>query len=145
MEWYSETQVELVSALKEDATSSLLVAHVVKMKQAEGIFVVDVEETFLSEPKEKVHASHPQVIEFNVFILPLRPSYLGSINFCRGSAKFYMYSNFIWRRNMEVSVGIKYNGSKTLGGRMTTRVVSCIRGWQDLQQNLEVFGRRASW
>ena len=57
MERYWNTQVELVSALKEDAMSSSLVALVVKMKQAENVFVMNVEGVFPSEPKKNVSSS----------------------------------------------------------------------------------------
>lgn len=49
--------MELVSALKEGDVFTSLTPHVVKMKQAESVFVVNVKGTFLSEPKEKIHAS----------------------------------------------------------------------------------------
>ena len=57
MERYWETHVELVSTLKEGATSSSLAPLVVKMEQVESVFVVDVEEAFPSEPREKILAS----------------------------------------------------------------------------------------
>lgn len=46
--------MKLVSVLKEGATPNSLAILVMKTEQAEGIFVVDVEGTFLGEPKEKV-------------------------------------------------------------------------------------------
>lgn len=46
-----------VSTLKEDATFTSLAASVVKTEQAEGIFIVDVEGTFLDEPKENMSTS----------------------------------------------------------------------------------------
>ena len=55
---YWETQLELVSALKKDVTPSSLAASVVKTKQAEGVFVVDVKDFFSpNKPKEKGSAS----------------------------------------------------------------------------------------
>lgn len=44
--------MELVSALKEGASSSSLAAPMMKTKQAEGVFVVDVEGVFPSEQKK---------------------------------------------------------------------------------------------
>lgn len=38
--------MELVSAVKEGATSSSVAALLVNTEQAEGVFVVDVEDTF---------------------------------------------------------------------------------------------------
>lgn len=52
VERYWEARVELVYALKEGATSSSLVVHVVKTEQVEDVFVVDVEEILSGEPKE---------------------------------------------------------------------------------------------
>lgn len=49
--------MELVSALKEGATSSLLGVPVVKLEAAKGVLVVDVEETFSSDSKEKATTS----------------------------------------------------------------------------------------
>lgn len=43
--------------MKESATLSSLATLVVKMEQAEGVLVVDVEDIFPSEPREKVFAS----------------------------------------------------------------------------------------
>ena len=42
VERYWKTQLELILALKEGVTSSILAVLVVKMEQAEGVFVVDV-------------------------------------------------------------------------------------------------------
>lgn len=55
VEEYWETRVKLVFALKEDVGSSLLAASMVKIELAKGVFVVDVERHFPSEPKENVH------------------------------------------------------------------------------------------
>ena len=60
---------ELVPALKEGATSTSLATHVVKTEQAVGVFVVDVEGTFPSEPKEKVPASTSSSTSNSVFSL----------------------------------------------------------------------------
>ena len=48
--------MELVSALKEGATSNSLAAPVVKSEQVEGVIVVDVEGSFPGEPKDKASA-----------------------------------------------------------------------------------------
>lgn len=48
--------MELVSALEEGAASNFLVDHVVKLKATKGAFMVDVEDAFSSDSKEKVHA-----------------------------------------------------------------------------------------
>ena len=50
---YWETRVELVSALKEGATSSLMTVLKVKTKVLEGVYVVDVEEASFDEPRAK--------------------------------------------------------------------------------------------
>ena len=49
--------MEFIFALKEGTASSSLDASVVKMEQAEGVFVVNVEGTFPCKPKDKVPAS----------------------------------------------------------------------------------------
>ena len=56
MEWYWETWIELVFALKEGATSSLMAVPKVKSEVPEGIYVVDVEGASLDEPKDKDYA-----------------------------------------------------------------------------------------
>ena len=53
MERYWKTWIELVSALKEGATSSLMAVPKVKSEVLEGIYVVDVEGASLDEPKDK--------------------------------------------------------------------------------------------
>lgn len=57
MEQYWESRMELVSALKEGAASNSLATHVLKTKQSEGIFILDVEGTLPDEPKKKDLAS----------------------------------------------------------------------------------------
>lgn len=57
VERYLETWVELVSALKESAASSLIVVHEVKSEVPEVIYVVDVEGAFHGEPLPKGLAS----------------------------------------------------------------------------------------
>ena len=59
--------MELVSALKEDVASSSLAAHVVKTKQAEGVFVVDVEEHFLVNLRRRFPLPHPRVRQVQAF------------------------------------------------------------------------------
>lgn len=49
--------MELVSAFKKNATSSLLLVPVVKSKAPEEAHVVDVEEVFSCDYKEKTHVS----------------------------------------------------------------------------------------
>lgn len=49
--------MELVSALNEGTTFSSLAAPMMKTELTEGVFIVDVEGIFPSEPKEYVHAS----------------------------------------------------------------------------------------
>lgn len=44
--------MKLVSALKEEAAASSLIVHVLKTEQPNGIFLVDVEGHFPSEPGE---------------------------------------------------------------------------------------------
>jgi hypothetical protein len=51
---YWETRVELVSALKEGATSSLMAIPEVKLEVPEGIYVIDVEGVFPSKPLLRV-------------------------------------------------------------------------------------------
>lgn len=53
--------MESISISKEGATFSSLVAPMVKTEQKKGVFVVDVEGTFPSEPKEKILIPHPGV------------------------------------------------------------------------------------
>ena len=53
VERYWETWVELVFALKEGATSSLMVVSEVKSEVPEEVYVVDVEGAFPGEPKDK--------------------------------------------------------------------------------------------
>lgn len=53
--------VELIFALKEDASFSSLAFLVVKTKQAEGFFIVDVEGNFPNESKEKILLLYPLV------------------------------------------------------------------------------------
>lgn len=55
--------------LKEDATSTSLAVHVVKIELADGVFIVGVEETFLGEPKEKVR----QTRSFHYLVMPRLP------------------------------------------------------------------------
>jgi hypothetical protein len=57
VERYLETRVEFVSALKEGATSSLMVIHEVKLEVPEGIYVMDVEGTSLGNPWLRVMLS----------------------------------------------------------------------------------------
>ena len=59
--------MELVSALKEGATSSLLATLVVKPEQAEGVVVVDVERSFPSEPEIRLPRPHLRVRQGRVF------------------------------------------------------------------------------
>lgn len=49
--------MKLVSTLKEGTTSSLLAVLVVKLEALEKTHVMDVEETFFGDPKEKALAS----------------------------------------------------------------------------------------
>ena len=56
MERYWETWIELVSAFKEGATSSLVAVPDVKLEVPEGVYVVDVEGASLDEPRAKGHA-----------------------------------------------------------------------------------------
>lgn len=48
--------MELLSTLKEDTPSSLLVVLVVHLEAREKVFVVDVEKTFSVDYKEKAYA-----------------------------------------------------------------------------------------
>ena len=57
MKQYNETQVKLVSALKDDASSSSLAAPVVKTEQVKNVFVMNVKGTFPGEYEEKVPTS----------------------------------------------------------------------------------------
>lgn len=49
--------MELVSILKENATSSLLVVYVIQSKAPNRAPIMHVEEIFSSDPKEKASAS----------------------------------------------------------------------------------------
>ena len=53
VERYWETRVELVFALKEDASSSLMVVLQFKTEVPEGVYVVDVEGASHDEPMAK--------------------------------------------------------------------------------------------
>ena len=54
VEWYWETRVELIFALKENATSYLMAIPEVKLKVPEGEYVVVLEGDSLGKPKNKV-------------------------------------------------------------------------------------------
>ena len=69
VERYCETRVELISALKKGATSSLMIVSEVKSEVPEGVYVVDVEGDSLGEPKGKGHA--PTTASTSCPILPL--------------------------------------------------------------------------
>lgn len=56
MERYWKPRVELVSALKEGTTSSSLASPMLKIEQAESVFVVHVEGAFSSESRKNVVA-----------------------------------------------------------------------------------------
>lgn len=66
---YLKMHVELVFTLIDGTTSNILAAHVVKTEEAEGVFVVDVEGTFPSEPKERVPASTSASTSIMIFPL----------------------------------------------------------------------------
>lgn len=57
VEGYLESQVELVSTLEEGAIFNLLAVLMVKSEAPKGALVVDVEEIFLVDSKEKASAS----------------------------------------------------------------------------------------
>ena len=61
--------MKLVSALKEGATFSSLATLVVKMKQTEGVFVVNIEGTFPSNPNKNVHTSTSTSMSSPIFSL----------------------------------------------------------------------------
>lgn len=69
MKQYLETRLELVFALKKGTTFSSLAPFIVNTDQAEGVFVVDVEGTFLGEPKKKVLAFTSASTSSLVFLL----------------------------------------------------------------------------
>ena len=69
VERYWETRVELVSALKEGAASSLMAVPEVKSEVPEGVYVVDVEGASPGEPKDK--GSAPTAASTSSPILPL--------------------------------------------------------------------------
>ena len=69
VERYWETQVALVSALKEGSTSSLMAVSEVKSEVPEGVYVVNVQGISPSEPKDK--GSAPTVASTLSPILPL--------------------------------------------------------------------------
>jgi hypothetical protein len=56
VERYWEIRVELVSAFKEGATSSLMAVLEVKTELPEGVYMVDVEGAFPGEPLLKGYA-----------------------------------------------------------------------------------------
>ena len=86
MERNWEKQVKLVSPLKEGTTSRSLGTPMVKTKQTKNVFVVDIEGTFLDEPKENIYALTS--FELDLSILPLCPCYLGGISFFRAFGRF---------------------------------------------------------
>ena len=69
VERYWETRVELVSALKEGATSSLMAVPKTKSEVPEEVYVVNVEGASLGEPKDK--GSTPAAASTLSPILPL--------------------------------------------------------------------------
>jgi hypothetical protein len=69
VERYWETQVELVSALKEGATSSLMVVPEVKTEVPEGAYAVDVEGAYLDESRATGYA--PAAANTSSPVLPL--------------------------------------------------------------------------
>lgn len=111
---YSEMLVELVSALKEGTTSSLLAAPMIKTNPTEDVFVVNVEGRFPSESKEKVIASTSISTSNMVFPLSRYGQVTQTTLIFVGLCKILILcknSNFIWKRNMEVFVEIKCSGS----------------------------------
>jgi hypothetical protein len=69
IERYWETRVELVSALKEGATSSLMAVPEVKTEVPEGAIAVDVEEASHDEPRATGYA--PAAASTSSPVLPL--------------------------------------------------------------------------
>ena len=69
MERYWETRIELISALKEGAISSLMAVLEVKSEVLEGAYVVDVEGASPGEPLAKYHA--PATTSTSSRLLPL--------------------------------------------------------------------------
>ena len=69
VEQYWKTRIELVSALKEGATSSSMADSDVKTEVSEGVYVVDVKGGSLDWPKAKSYAS--TTVSMSSPVLPL--------------------------------------------------------------------------
>ena len=129
MERYWEIRVELVSSLKEGATSGLMTVHEVKSEVPEGIYVMDVEGASYGEPLAKGLA-HTTAITSSP-ILPLSRyahATQATLAFLRVAPDFEPLQAFElrYRRITEVSVRIRCNGYKISDGRRTIRPVPCV-------------------
>ena len=132
-------------ALRKNAASKSLAAPIIKIKQTNNAFLVDVEVHFPREPKTKVFCYHiREYVKPNLSTLPLYLSYPGGISFLTSSSRFLIIcknSISIWRRITEVLIMVKCNKYKTSIEKKTIHLIPCTRGWQECH---ELFSSRAS-
>lgn len=94
---YRDTQMELVSALKEGPLSKSLFSIVIKTKLVEDVFVVNMERTFSCESKKKdwvwaFESASILSIKFDFLTLSWYPCYPDNTSIFRGSAKIWSFS-----------------------------------------------------
>ena len=136
---YWEPRVELVSTLKEGATSSLMAISEVKLEVPEEVYVMDVEGAS-GEPKNKGFA--PVAASTSSPIFPLS-RYVQATQAALASLGLRQFlsrcgnSSCIHRKSTEVSVGIKCSGYMILDRRRTIHLGGLLG-------NLEVCSRKVS-